>query len=64
MYPDTHLLIDGVWGAAQGGKSLPVLNPATGGSDRHRRPCRARRPGSALAAAQKGFETWRPDLGV
>ena len=59
MYPDVQLLIDGAWGAAKGGKSLPVLNPATGepvGTVAH-----AERPDldRALAAAQKGFETWR-----
>ena len=58
-YPDVQLLIDGAWGPAAGGRSLPVLNPATGeaiGSVAH-----AEQPDldRALAAAQKGFEAWR-----
>ena len=39
MYSDTQLLIDNVWGPAQAGKTLPVLNPATGEADRHRGAC-------------------------
>ena len=30
MYPDISLYIDGGWTKASGGKTLPVLNPATG----------------------------------
>ena len=30
MYPDVQLLIDGVWCDAASGKTLPVVNPATG----------------------------------
>jgi succinate-semialdehyde dehydrogenase / glutarate-semialdehyde dehydrogenase len=59
MYPDVQLLIDGAWGAAKAGKSLPVLNPATGeqvGTVAHAERADLDR---ALAAAQKGFETWR-----
>ncbi len=59
MYSDTQLLIDGEWGPAQSGKTIPVLNPAIGepiGTVAH-----AERPDldRALAAAAKGFETWR-----
>jgi succinate-semialdehyde dehydrogenase/glutarate-semialdehyde dehydrogenase len=58
-YPDVQLLIDGEWGPAAGGKTLPVLNPATGetiGSLAH-----AERPDldRALAAAEKAFAKWR-----
>jgi len=59
MYPDVQLLIDGAWGAAKAGKALPVLNPATGeqvGTVAHAERADLDR---ALAAAQKGFETWR-----
>lgn len=59
MYSDTQLLIDGEWVPAQSGRTLPVLNPATGepiGTVAH-----AGRPDldRALAAAAKGFEVWR-----
>ncbi len=58
-YPNVQLLIDGVWSDAAEGRSLPVMNPATGeqiGTVAH-----AEKPDldRALAAAQKGFETWR-----
>jgi len=59
MYPSTQLLIDGKWGPAASGRTIPVLNPATeeqigtvahaGTEDLDR----------ALAAARKGFEAWR-----
>ena len=59
MYPNTQLLIDGKWGPATSGRTIAVLNPATeeqigtvahaGIEDLDR----------ALAAAKKGFETWR-----
>ena len=59
MYSDTHLLIDGAWGPAQSGRTIAVLNPATGepiGTVAH-----AERPDldRALAAAARGFEAWR-----
>lgn len=58
-YPDTQLLIANEWLDAASGRTLDVLNPATGtvigrvayaGQDDLDR---------ALAAARKGFETWR-----
>ena len=58
-YPDTRLFIDGQWQDAAEGKTLPVYNPATGqviGQVAH--ACRADLD-AALAAAQKGFDTWR-----
>src|SRR5215471_12423785 len=59
MYSDVSLLIDGSWCAALSGKTLPVLNPATGdaiGNVAHAEPADL---DLALAAAQKGFDTWR-----
>lgn len=58
-YPDTLLFIDGRWRPSSSGRTLPVHNPAT-----------ARQIGTvaradtgdldeALAAAARGFETWR-----
>ncbi|HEV2675377.1 MAG TPA: NAD-dependent succinate-semialdehyde dehydrogenase [Aliidongia sp.] len=59
MYPAVQLLIDGNWGPSQSGKTLDVPNPATGevnGTVAHADIPDLDR---ALAAAQKGFETWR-----
>ena len=58
-YPDTRLLIANEWNDATGGKTIPVLNPATGkpiGTVAHASIADLDR---ALAAAQKGFEAWR-----
>jgi succinate-semialdehyde dehydrogenase/glutarate-semialdehyde dehydrogenase len=58
-YPETQLLIDNAWVAATGGKTLDVLNPATGvriGKVAHASIADLDR---ALAAAQRGFDTWR-----
>ncbi len=59
MYPAVQLLIDGVWGPSEAGKTLSVVNPATGeaiGTVAHAEIPDLDR---ALVAAQKGFETWR-----
>ena len=58
-YPNTQLLIDNQWCDAADGRTLAVVNPATGaeiGRVAHAGPKDLDR---ALAAAQKGFETWR-----
>jgi succinate-semialdehyde dehydrogenase/glutarate-semialdehyde dehydrogenase len=58
-YPDTQLLINGEWCDAAGGKTLEVVNPATGqpiGKVAHAGRADMDR---ALEAAQRGFETWR-----
>lgn len=59
QYPDTRLLIDGEWADAASGKTLAVVNPATGepiGKVAHAGIADLDR---ALQAAQKGFATWR-----
>jgi succinate-semialdehyde dehydrogenase / glutarate-semialdehyde dehydrogenase len=58
-YPDTRLLIDNQWRDAVGGKTLDVLNPATG--ERIGRVAHASIADldQALDAARRGFETWR-----
>jgi succinate-semialdehyde dehydrogenase / glutarate-semialdehyde dehydrogenase len=58
-YPNTQLFINGQWQDGSEGKTLPVVNPATGleiGTVAH-----ASRTDldAALVAAQKGFDTWR-----
>ena len=58
-YSDVQLLIDGAWAPAAAGRTLPVVNPATGepiGTVAHAEIPDLDR---ALAAAQKGFEVWR-----
>ncbi len=58
-YPDTRLLIAGQWCDAASGKTLDVVNPATGaviGRVAHAGIADLDR---ALAAAQSGFEDWR-----
>ncbi len=59
MYPNTQLFIDGTWAPAASGKTIPVLNPATGeqiGTVAHAGKADLDR---ALAAADKGFKQWR-----
>jgi succinate-semialdehyde dehydrogenase/glutarate-semialdehyde dehydrogenase len=58
-YSDTRLLIDGQWSDAQSGKTLDVINPATGkpiGKVAHAGIADLDR---ALLAAQRGFTEWR-----
>ncbi|WP_136684388.1 NAD-dependent succinate-semialdehyde dehydrogenase [Falsirhodobacter xinxiangensis] len=58
-YPNTQLLIDGEWRAARSGKTIPVLNPATGaeiGTVAHASTVDL---DAALAAVEKGFAVWK-----
>ncbi|SNT19462.1 2,5-dioxopentanoate dehydrogenase (NAD+) [Noviherbaspirillum humi] len=58
-YPNTQLFINGQWQDAADGRTLAVVNPATGqeiGRVAHAGRADLDR---ALEAAQKGFETWR-----
>jgi succinate-semialdehyde dehydrogenase/glutarate-semialdehyde dehydrogenase len=59
MYSDVSLFIDGAWSKAAGGRSIDIVNPATG--DRIGGVAHADRADldRALAAAEKGFHTWR-----
>src|SRR5579864_8723902 len=59
MYSDVSLFIDGSWTQAAGGRTLPVINPATGeviGTVAHAGRSDLDR---ALEAADKGFRAWR-----
>jgi succinate-semialdehyde dehydrogenase / glutarate-semialdehyde dehydrogenase len=58
-YPDTKLLIDNQWVDAASGKTLDVLNPATGAPIGKVAYAGTVDLDRALAAAQKGFEAWR-----
>ncbi len=59
MYPDVALLIGNEWRQAASGRTLEVLNPATGdilGRIPHAGPADL---DAALTAAQEGFAAWR-----
>src|SRR5579884_835682 len=59
MYSDVSLFIDGSWTKAAAGRSLPVINPASGeaiGTVAHADKGDLDR---ALEAADKGFRAWR-----
>ena len=58
-YPDTRLLIDNQWVDAANGKTLQVLNPATGQPIGSVACASTVDLDRALAAAQRGFEAWR-----
>jgi succinate-semialdehyde dehydrogenase/glutarate-semialdehyde dehydrogenase len=58
-YPNTQLFIQGQWRDAQAGETLAVFNPATGKEIGRVAHARQADLDLALAAAQKGFETWR-----
>ncbi|WP_426110847.1 NAD-dependent succinate-semialdehyde dehydrogenase [Pseudomonas sp. DSP3-2-2] len=59
MYPDVQLFIDGQWRASRDGRTLPVIDPATGetlGTVAHADIADL---DEALAAAERGFALWR-----
>jgi succinate-semialdehyde dehydrogenase / glutarate-semialdehyde dehydrogenase len=58
-YCSTQLFIDGRWCDAADGRTLPVVNPATGGEIGRVAHAGVTDLDRALAAAQKGFATWR-----
>ena len=59
MYPEISLFIDGAWCQGAGGKSEPVLNPATGEAIGRVPHATTGDLDRALAAAARGFELWR-----
>jgi succinate-semialdehyde dehydrogenase/glutarate-semialdehyde dehydrogenase len=59
MYPDTSLFIDGAWTPGASRKTIPVLNPATGDPVGEVAHAGKEDLDRALAAAARGFETWR-----
>lgn len=58
-YPNTQLFINGQWQDAADGRSLAVMNPATGKEIGRVAHAAKADLDKALEAAQKGFETWR-----
>lgn len=59
MYQDVTLFIDGRWRAASGGRTLPVVNPATGDTVGTVAHADRKDLDQALEAADKAFRTWR-----
>ena len=59
MYPDVMLHIDGAWTEAQDGKTLDVMNPATGEVNGTVAHAERADLDVALAAADRGFAAWR-----
>ncbi|KRB26001.1 MULTISPECIES: NAD-dependent succinate-semialdehyde dehydrogenase [Mesorhizobium] len=59
MYPDVRLHIDGSWRPARGGRTMPVINPATEAELGSLAHAGIDDLDEALAAAAKGFDAWR-----
>ena len=58
-YPDVLLYIDGIWRPSSDGRSLPVHDPATAGQIGTVAHASRDDLDAALAAADRGFQTWR-----
>ena len=58
-YGDTQLFVNNIWRESRDGRTLPVLNPATGQEIGRVAHAGLEDLVEAVAAAQKGFETWR-----
>jgi succinate-semialdehyde dehydrogenase/glutarate-semialdehyde dehydrogenase len=59
MYPDVSLFIDGTWQPGTAGRTLEVLNPATGERAGFLAHADHSDLDRALAAAERGFNVWR-----
>jgi succinate-semialdehyde dehydrogenase / glutarate-semialdehyde dehydrogenase len=59
MYPNILLYIDGIWTNAAAGRTLPVINPATGESIGVVSRAEHADLDHALQAAERGFSLWR-----
>ena len=59
MYPNVHLHIDGAWGPSASGKTLEVLNPATGEVNGLLSHAGIPDLDRALEATVRGFALWR-----
>ena len=58
-YPNTQLFINGAWGPAGSGRTLPVVNPANGNPIGTVACAERADLDRALEAAEHGFKTWR-----
>ena len=59
VYPNPQLLIDGEWRAARAGRTLPIVNPASGAAIGTLAYAEKADLDEALEAAAKGFATWK-----
>ena len=59
VYPNTQLYIDGEWRASRSGRTLPVVNPASGDTIGTLAYAERADLDHALEAAARGFETWK-----
>jgi succinate-semialdehyde dehydrogenase / glutarate-semialdehyde dehydrogenase len=59
MYANIQLFIDGAWTAGASGRTLPVVNPATGGAIGTVAHAELADLDRALEAADRGFRAWR-----
>lgn len=58
-YPDVELLIDGTWRGASDGRTIAVLNPATGEDIGQVAHASRADLDAALDAAERGFAVWK-----
>jgi succinate-semialdehyde dehydrogenase/glutarate-semialdehyde dehydrogenase len=58
-YPHTQLFINGTWRDAADGRTMPVVNPATGQEIGRLAHAGRQDLDAALAAAEQGFRVWR-----
>ncbi len=58
-YSNVYLFIDGSWCAGSKGRTIPVLNPATGAALATVARAEVADLDRALAAADRGFKQWR-----
>src|SRR5436190_15756802 len=59
VYPNTQLFINGEWRAARSGRTMPVVNPASGETIGSLAFAERADLDEALEAAARGFETWK-----
>ena len=59
VYPNTQLFINGEWRAARSGRTMPVVNPASGDTIGTLAFAERADLDEALEAAARGFDTWK-----
>ena len=59
VYPNTQLFINGEWRAARSGRTMPVVNPASGDTIGSLAFAERADLDEALEAAARGFDTWK-----
>jgi succinate-semialdehyde dehydrogenase/glutarate-semialdehyde dehydrogenase len=59
LYPNTQLFINGQWRAARSGRTMPIVNPATGDTIGNLAHAERADLDEALEAAAAGFAAWK-----